>query len=670
MRVSLKEAFINSLSKKRITNILLPFFLFLFLLALVIVPNVTFAAWWNPMDWVWEILSLCIRAIAGSLFFLGFLLVKIGVFFTTYLLTTSAVTENWKIIRDLSLGIFGFTIIIIAIMNILKVKIEEWGVNRMIPRLALAVVAVIFSKYACLTLINFSNALANAVTGALHVNLYSTWDMFGKIFADYCTDCVGPVNFYASLMLLLVSIVAWLFLSILGIILLLRALFLAFLVVVSPLAFSLNVMPWTVSGFKKWWDMFIKWSFFYPIALMLLAIGISISGGAQQSGYGPLKDLIQTTFSNVPGNIFDGAIDQISKLFAQFAFTLIALVTIPVAIFVPLKLLGNVGGMIGNAIKSQVGDRVTGKKGIPGVKYSPKTARDFFEGRGKRRAAKNLDSFDKMMRNKFGDTRHGEYITGYTAQDSRARTLEIAKAVSDGPMSKKEKQDYARGVLDRSKLSADKQAWLKDFEDNRGGGRTHVMESLAMNKQFDEKTAANKDVREYFETTGDYEQMLKDNGLHQLRTTEDGQGTRKADMLNQLGIGQVGGMINPDIEGIPDDNGVYSGGFNTDQLRGANKENLEILASSAIDSSSKESMQALARNYERNAKGADKADFEQKAKAIRDSLPGSPTQGGGGQSNASGGTGQTEPPKIVVPNVGGGSKEHPHAGDVKPPWEK
>lgn len=708
MRGWLKNTF-DSLTKKQtfpLRTILSVFFVAILGLGFFLAPELTFAAWWNPADWLWDFEAALLKMGATAIYYLGFIFVKVGIFFTTYLVESSAVTENWKKIRDLSLGLFGLTIIAIALMNILKIKIDEWGVNRMIPRLALAAVAVLFSKYVCITILNFSNAAANAITTELHFNIYEPFDMLGSVFGDYCTGCAGQVNFISALMLFIVAIWAFLFLLILGFVLILRGLFLAFLIVVSPLAFALNVVPWTTEGFKKWWGMFIKWTFFYPICLLILAVGITISTGAQQTGYLPLKELIAGTLDI---GIFDAddAIEQVSKLFAQFSFSLIALVTIPVAIFVPLKLLGSAGAMIGGAMRKAGkygGGMATGKHHIPGLKKDPKSYRDTYK--------KYFDESAKRKMNRTGGAVRTSFTTGRLSNNrlakrfgapSMARNMdkvalaERSKEISNLRLDKKMEGFYLQRSAalangdnvkaaefdskiqehigkpenqhKRAQLEAQHQA-LEDFSQLYGHEDTALaLAGDAGSKGWlDNKALTDTNVKSVADARGF--NLVGDPKQAEKRIDLTG---KTLDSCSAADLGKTNTDAITSKEGYSDN--VWKETFDGD----AGRQKAIDMANAQTNVMSAGKKREIAERLE----GIFGADHEV-VQIMKDAADGNTpaqkaaaaaAQGSAqssGQTQAQGGGTQqataTKPPEIIVPSAGQGNREHPHSEDVPPPW--
>ncbi|MCX7616170.1 MAG: hypothetical protein N2Z68_02150 [Patescibacteria group bacterium] len=87
----------------------------------------------------------------------------------------------------------------------------------------------------------------------------------------------------------------FIFLTLLALVgyLILRYFNLAFLLMLSPIVWILWVFPNTQNSWKKWWDSFIKWTFFAPITLFFLYLTLyflSVSGG-----YGPQARIVGIT---------------------------------------------------------------------------------------------------------------------------------------------------------------------------------------------------------------------------------------------------------------------------------------------------------------------------------------------------------------------------------------
>lgn len=661
MRVSLSEkAFIKRLSKKRTAQVLLPFFLLVIFLGVAITPHIAFASWWNPIDWVQDFISDLLIAFSTALYFLGFGLVRIGVDFTTFLISTPAVSEKWQLMRNFTLTIFGLFIIIIAAMNILKVKIEEWGVNKMIPKLALAAFVVMFSKYVCITIVNFSNIISSVVASSMNFNLFQPFSQLGDMFANFCQDCASGPKLYAAWLLLLVSVIGFIFLAALFLILLIRALVLILLIVVSPLAFALYVLPWTNKVFTKWWDMFLKWTFFYPICLTILVIGVSLSMDAHNTGGNQVNSIMSGILKSVPlfGN---DAATQMAPVMAQFAFTMIAFLTIPLAMILPLSLLGQAGKMINNAMKGAgkaAGGKAYKSSVIPGVRRSPKALLQA----GMRRGLRPFGSRGPKL--------------GYGYDKMRDMNREMVKEISKTPLSKEERRNYARGLLGRgspafNNLSNEKQAWIRDFE-TKGGGRNEMIDYLADKGEINAGVIANPQVQQRLQQTGDWNKAIRDGKLFhvnmhdsqggELQYYGNGDPIMMPTNLNEEGLGPVSEMITPSINQLQ-----------TTQLAGPQAitdENLGLLARDPTKAKFLSDYRDSIHDRIGNVQDGDvhqqtaaqiNAELQRKENVINNLLGQAAPGGGQGQ----GGQAQGQP-QVIVPHVGQGNRDNPHQDDIPP----
>lgn len=336
---------------------------FLGLLAfLVFVPSLCFAYDFGIGNAIKEV----ILGLAGALYAIGFALVKMGISYTKILIGDQTIIPKvWGDVKNLCLEFFGMVILVIAFMNLLKIQIDQWGVNRLIPRLFLAIFLVIFSKFIAISIINFSSALAGsfvslAMKGSPNPDLFAGFSELGHALTGVKADQIGfPVAFG----ILLVSFISFLVLVVLAVILFLRAAILAFMIIIAPIAFLLMVLPLTQKYSTEWWTWFIKWTFFFPICILIIAIGMRLTKIAGA------PDALNTAFGVSQGNESGGG------FLTQFSGMIIGLIAIPIGIVLPLKMLGAVGKAISGG--------VTGKSSIPGMPIDPKAIKDSFGGKDK-----------------------------------------------------------------------------------------------------------------------------------------------------------------------------------------------------------------------------------------------------------------------------------------------
>lgn len=489
--------------KREALNVLLiamPLFL---VLLITLVPDTAHASIpgvSHVSKWILDRVSELLFRAAQSFVNLGITLVGSAVKATYKLIENPVVTSQWASVRGTSLSLFGLAVLAIAFMNLMRLKIDEWGINRTLPKLLFAAFLVIFSKFILGSIINLGNMLSVALAG--------------PGFADFDAKVLAIANglntndypsIGVSFGIFIVCFIAFFLLLILAAALFVRAFLISLLIVLSPLAFALTALPITQKYFSKFWDEFIKLVLFLPLCLFLLSIGFSFMAAGDMGT--PFKEAL--TDSSDPAKGKD-AIDALDGF-------LLALVTIPLAILLPLKLLGPAGATLRGAA-SRMGGMATGKYGIPGAPVDMKAIRGWAGERGKKIGQRKQEKVGNYMRKGFGNIPYvGEKITGETSADRAKFNNELSKKFDDPlGLSKTERRQYAQGTLNRSALSGEKQKWLKDFE-SRGGSQERAVDHLVANGQLDHATATNGNVANYIRRTGDYEEAVKKSDLHHLR---------------------------------------------------------------------------------------------------------------------------------------------------------
>lgn len=206
-----------------------------------------------------------------------------------------AVELGWSLARDTVNMFFVIFLLIIAFATILR--IESYHYKQLLPKLVISVLLVNFSRTICSALIEFSNVLTSAFLNfgggassaeaiAALMGLQDIYQLDESFDLERITDFSMLISFMLAAMI--VTAMAWIFAGLAGM-LLLRTVVLLVLIVISPLAFGMNILPLTQSYFKRWWDEFIKYLFYAPIAafcLYLAAVVVSEAKGVGSGGYG------------------------------------------------------------------------------------------------------------------------------------------------------------------------------------------------------------------------------------------------------------------------------------------------------------------------------------------------------------------------------------------------
>jgi hypothetical protein len=213
----------------------------------------------------------------------------------------------WTAMRNIGLTLLVMALIIIAFANVLQIDIEQYGLNRMIPKIIISIILAMASWVIVVFFFDFTNAIQSQAIGLLGGT--SGLDVLGKLTINTPTagDLVGKAG---AILLLLVILIGVLICGIvLFFMLIMRIVMLSFLLAVAPLAFILNVVPFTSGLYKQWWSEFWKWMFMGPVALIIISLGSVIAASVSGSQFGSGATLDATSIgSDVGGRMLIGLI--------------------------------------------------------------------------------------------------------------------------------------------------------------------------------------------------------------------------------------------------------------------------------------------------------------------------------------------------------------------------
>jgi hypothetical protein len=233
---------------------------------------------------------------------------------------------GWKIVRDFSNMFFILIMVVIAFATILR--LERYGIKELLPKVIIIALLINFSLVICYIIIDFSDITAHyfideakkvgpiASTLVDALNITRVWippecsngysDALQKCnaitnptdkdeclekAADDLSECSKAMeqiknstaganigNMITSMILgSIVLMVAAFTLFAGGILLIVRLLFLWFLVMLAPIVYLCYLMPGLRSNWQKWWKSFINWCLFAPIYTFFLWLAIKIA---------------------------------------------------------------------------------------------------------------------------------------------------------------------------------------------------------------------------------------------------------------------------------------------------------------------------------------------------------------------------------------------------------
>ena len=207
---------------------------------------------------------------------------------------TSSMYTAWRTFRDIANIIFVILFLIVMFSQLTGYGIDNYGIKKMLPKLIITAILVNLSYIICAIAIDLSNIVGTAIR-QLFENLpasspvvqgtdsVSGWEVIiGYIFGFFLLVGIpvgaGALAFALNGWALIIPVLLFLLTAIIAIIfafivLGVRQALVIMLVVLSPIAFALSLLPNTEKIFKKWLDIFKGVLMVYPIIGALIGAG-------------------------------------------------------------------------------------------------------------------------------------------------------------------------------------------------------------------------------------------------------------------------------------------------------------------------------------------------------------------------------------------------------------
>jgi len=196
------------------------------------------------------------------------------------------VIAGWGITRDVLNMFFVISLLVIAFATILR--IEAYQYKALLPKLIYAALLVNFSKTIAGVFIDFSNVLMMTFINFKGYNYSDTFSlalfntMPHKIAGSAWSSLEPGSNVVTEASIAILATIFVMFLimmafSLLSTLIIMRNVVLMVLVVLSPAAFVLNILPATQQYAKRWWDEFFKYVFYGPVAGFLVYLSCMVA---------------------------------------------------------------------------------------------------------------------------------------------------------------------------------------------------------------------------------------------------------------------------------------------------------------------------------------------------------------------------------------------------------
>lgn len=326
----------------------------------------------------------------------------------TTLVSSPDITKTWESFRNIANVAFVIVFLIIIYSQITGAGITNYGIKRMLPRLAAAAILVNMSLIICQLAVDLSNVLGYGVnTFFSSIPVYSTSNgggAGGTVIAGLSWVAVIATAIGGTVALLTAIsgptlLAAFLAVAMIALILIARKAVIVLLVIISPLAFVAYLLPNTEGLFKKWYKMF------YTMLLLFPTIGVV---------FGASKLAAQVINSASNGNI----VTQMSAM----AVSALPFFVVPSMLKGALAATGALGAKMqgwGNKATSNVGSAVKNKSRLGGALQNAKQFRE------QRRAISYAKGRGQGLSGLIGKTMVGRGGKDYLQQAStRADSLE------------------------------------------------------------------------------------------------------------------------------------------------------------------------------------------------------------------------------------------------------
>ncbi len=312
----------------------------------------------------------------------------------------TALRSIWVNIRNISLGLLTLGILIIAFANILNIQVEKYGLSRMLPKLIISVVMVYFSYFIALFILDLVEAFQSLMVNAMSdgVGLEAARVSLDNIFGENIFESYGNLaTFYWQSILLIILLIALVLLIVwVWLLMIVRRALLIILVAIVPLAFIMNIMPFTETYYKQWWAQFWKWAFIGPAIILMLFLGNQFLAvgwvGSTFDGNTTLTEEQAQQEADLAGANVSSMLSDEDHYTDSWIYLALYGIMLFLAATIPLKMGKEIYGAVGNVTK-KAGGYLGKKTGISGALTARK---DWVDRRDKARGIALRNQVAKM----------------------------------------------------------------------------------------------------------------------------------------------------------------------------------------------------------------------------------------------------------------------------------
>lgn len=244
--------------------------------------EITHAGFSDILNWTLDILSSVLLYVAEwfiklTIFILKFVIEVAG--YNGYI-DSPAVIVGWVMVRDVVNMFFVVILLVIAFGTILGLQSYEW--SKLLMKLLLAAVLVNFSRIIAGVVIDVTQVVMitfiNGVAATAGGNLINMFNLQGMAKLTSGTELTGGSKFLASVAALTFSGMMMMTMAVYLFMLMARMVMLWILIVLSPLAFVLKVLPQTEKFGTDWWKEFSGNAIGGPVIAFFLWLAFVTAG--------------------------------------------------------------------------------------------------------------------------------------------------------------------------------------------------------------------------------------------------------------------------------------------------------------------------------------------------------------------------------------------------------
>ncbi len=303
-----------------------------------------------------------VKAITTMLLAAAALMIRLAIFCLSFIieiagyngyLNSTAVQVGWVMVRDITNMFFVVVLLLVAFGTILGLEQYEW--KKMLVKFFFAAILVNFSRIICGVIIDISQVVmitfVNGIAATAGGNLINAFSL-DKIYSlnpetgpqgltsnsEIFGAAVGALGF-AALTLGIMAVFVFMLLA--------RMLVLWILIVLSPFAFVLSVIPQTEKYASQWWSEFGNHVIVGPVVVFFLWLSFAVVGSGQINSEISSKENNSAPQENMPGAKVNGAAATVG-ISAVMSFDKIANFAIAIGILLvgakTAQSLGTVGG--------------------------------------------------------------------------------------------------------------------------------------------------------------------------------------------------------------------------------------------------------------------------------------------------------------------------------------